>query len=762
MKKAILLFLYLLAANSKAQISPSIAVQFYVDANNNCVYNPGEQFIYNVPMTISYMTAASTVQVLSINSPSASACGASTVYLWNATLSIPGTNTIMPNMPGVIPNLSCGSFTNLTYNTNSIVYLPVSVAPGVAVGGTVFNFICGSGPAIGTNTNLGMSSGTLGLCSNVGNDSLSVSFNLSNIFGCSPTSSMSPRTYSLILDGTVFDTFTITGGFFSNTFTTSPTNSSQMQEFYTSTQAYITVYPTLPPSFTVVGTHTLQIKSSLVYNNPQSFLDFSCVINSVPCSKITGRFYNDCNNNCVFDANDTYGVGSNATGLVYNAASNFSLTFYPNPTDGKYAVYLPTTQAYSLTQFPTITTPSITPSFTACTIGTIAIPSGGGTYTFTFGYKNNSPILVDPSVYLHRINSTSNIISPLVGVTFGLQLTNSWWNICNSSTINPGKVKVTLPKFINYVSSVSGPVPTLAPGPILDTLIWAVPNFSTASNWWTASFASFSAVVNVTAVPNTNFTINATIYPTTDINLTNNSYNWIRTIGGPFDPNGKWTEVAGLQPNGDLPFGTTQFIYKIGFQNIGNAPAINVKTADTIDANFDLSSLRVLQSSFPVSTQTDYQTREVLFHFNGIFLPASSVNEPGSHGFVRYSIQLNPGVPVNTVLKNRAHNYFDFNEPVATNQTTNKLVIATALNELGEEDKSVRAMPNPFSDDIRLVSEQKITHVAVFNLVGELLNELNPGSNDVEVRLSDLPSGIYIVKVTYENLKGSSIKIIKH
>jgi hypothetical protein len=760
MKKAILLFLYLLSGHLKAQPSASIAVQFYVDANSNCVYNLGEQLLYNVPFTISYVTAASTVQTLSYGTPTFQACGATTLYPWNPQLS-PVNNTLTPILAGLSANLSCGVYTNIAYNTNSIVYLPVSIAPGNAVGGTIGSFICGSGPAMATNTNVPMNGGTVGLCSNVGNDSLSINFNLVNIFGCNPSSSVSPRTYSLILDGSVFDTFTLTSGFFSNTFSTSLQNGSQISEWYTNSQAYINVYPSLPSSFTVLGTHTLQIKSSLIYNNAQSFLDFSCVVNSIPCSKVTGRFYNDCNNNCIFDGTDSYGVGYHATGLIYNSAINYSLTFHPNYTDGKYSVYLPTTHAYSLTQYPTVANPSLSPTFTACTLGTITIPAGGGTYTYTFGYKNNGAINVDPGVYFSRLNSTSNNISPLVGVTFGIQLTNASWNICGSSQLNPGKVKVTLPKFINYLSSVSGPTPTFVTGPLLDTLIWTVPNFSTAANWWASAFASFSAVVNATAVANTNFTINTTIYPTTDINLSNNSFNWIRTVGGPFDPNGKWTEAPGLQPNGDVPFGTTQFIYKIGFQNIGNAPAINVKTADTMDVNFDLSSLRVLQSSYPVSTQINHQTREVLFYFNGIYLPDATTNEPGSHGFVRYSIQLKPGVPVNTVLKNRAHNYFDFNEAVATNQTSNKLVVATAINEMGEVDYSLRAMPNPFSDGIRIVSEQEITHVAVYNLLGELVNILDTDSKEVALSLTELSSGIYIVKVSYGHLKTSSIKVIK-
>lgn len=754
------LMLALYAFQHKAQPTATVAIQYFIDANSNCTYDGGEQLLYNIATSYSYMTNASTVAINAVPTASMGACGASTLYLWNAQLS-PANNTFMPTQAGVVPVAGCGSYTNLAYNSNSIVMFPVTVAPGVAIGGTVFSFICGAGPAAGNNT-VPINNGTVGLCSNIGNDSLAISFNLANVFGCSNSSSVAPRTYSLFLDGVLFDSFTLSNAL--NTFTnaTSSLNQSKMNEFYTSTQAYITVSPKLPSTFTVLGSHTLAIKSGTIYTNSQSYLDFSCVLNSVPCSKVTGYFYNDCNNNCLFDGPDTYGVGNYATGMLYNSANNFSITFHPNQFDGKYSVYLPTNLAYTLSQYPSTWSPTIASSFTPCVTNNIIVPAGGGTYTYTFGYKNNLPVLVDPSVYIYRINSTSPIISPLVGIHFGVTLSNSWWNICNASGANPGKLKVTLPKFINYLNTVSGITPTLVSGPTLDTLIYAVPNFSNVGNWWSNAYTSFSAAVNLTAVANTQFTINARITPATDINLSNNSYNFIRTIAGPFDPNGKWTEVNGLQANGDVPYGTTEFIYKIGFQNIGDAPAINVKTSDTIDQNFDLSSIRVLQSSFPVSLQTDLQSREVLFHFNGILLPAASVNEPGSHGFVRYSIKLKPGVPVNTILKNRAHNYFDFNEAVATNQTSNKLVLAVALNELGEQDQRLQVMPNPFKDALRLVSDQEMSTIVVYNLVGKELKRFELNGKVADLDLSEQASGLYLIRVGYSGEKFSTIKVVKH
>jgi hypothetical protein len=251
------------------------------------------------------------------------------------------------------------------------------------------------------------------------------------------------------------------------------------------------------------------------------------------------------------------------------------------------------------------------------------------------------------------------------------------------------------------------------------------------------------------------------IFPTADINLNNNTYNWSSYIGGPFDPNGKWAEAPDMLANGDIPFGTQEIIYKIGFQNVGNAPAINVTTLDTIDNNFDLNTIKMLQSSFPVDMQVDKVSRLVGFHFKNINLPDATTNEPGSHGFVKYSIKLKPGVAVNTVLKNRAHNYFDFNMPVATNQTSNKLVKVVSIIEEKGSANYLSAIPNPFSSALKIVSEKGLRSVKVFNLMGALLMDVESSSNEVDLDLTSLTPAIYLIRTTAADGSKSTIKVIK-
>ena len=52
-------------------------------------------------------------------------------------------------------------------------------------------------------------------------------------------------------------------------------------------------------------------------------------------------------------------------------------------------------------------------------------------------------------------------------------------------------------------------------------------------------------------------------------------------------------------------------------------------------------------------------------------LPDSNVNEPASHGFIKYSIKKYNTVGIGSVIKNTAYIYFDFNAPVVTNTVVN-------------------------------------------------------------------------------------------
>ena len=151
-----------------------------------------------------------------------------------------------------------------------------------------------------------------------------------------------------------------------------------------------------------------------------------------------------------------------------------------------------------------------------------------------FGFKNQFTIPSDPGIYIHRSGGPLNS-NPGVGVEYGIYITKNWlngFNTCVPLGVNPGKVKFILPKFINYVSSLTGPSPTLVTGVNADTLVWNITNFSNYNNIiWSNYFATFSLAISPTVTSGTPFTLQGIIQPLTDINTTNNISTQVRYCG---------------------------------------------------------------------------------------------------------------------------------------------------------------------------------------------------------------------------------------
>jgi uncharacterized repeat protein (TIGR01451 family) len=135
-----------------------------------------------------------------------------------------------------------------------------------------------------------------------------------------------------------------------------------------------------------------------------------------------------------------------------------------------------------------------------------------------------------------------------------------------------------------------------------------------------------------------------------------------------YDPNDKQVFPIGYSEEHYVHPDTT-LEYLIRFQNTGNAPATDVIIRDTIDANLDLSSFQLLTNSHPVYTTVKPADREVEFYFQDIMLPDSVNNEPESHGFVSFSIDINEGAPLLNEINNRVYIFFDNNPPIVTNTT---------------------------------------------------------------------------------------------
>ncbi|WCL82672.1 T9SS type A sorting domain-containing protein [Saprospira sp. CCB-QB6] len=193
--------------------------------------------------------------------------------------------------------------------------------------------------------------------------------------------------------------------------------------------------------------------------------------------------------------------------------------------------------------------------------------------------------------------------------------------------------------------------------------------------------------------------------------------------------------------------------YTIHFQNLGTAPAYTVVVRDTLDASFDVSSLTNLQFSHP-ATMTVENGNILVFTFNNINLADANSDEPGSHGFINYSINRDPNLPLGSVIPNKAAIYFDFNAPVITNLSEAMISAPTSTRQLELLNSSFKVFPNPSQGQYFVSFEQsqpQDLHLQVYNMQGQLLIEQTqadaPTSGQMSFDLSNFPAAHYLLRI---------------
>lgn len=85
-------------------------------------------------------------------------------------------------------------------------------------------------------------------------------------------------------------------------------------------------------------------------------------------------------------------------------------------------------------------------------------------------------------------------------------------------------------------------------------------------------------------------------------------------------------------------------------------------------------------------------------------------------------------------------------------------------NELSSSKNKLTALkvyPNPTTNFINIESTQGIKSLKIFNLEGKLLKEINEENDIKQIDFSSFSSGIYLLKVDFENHKTENFRIIK-
>ncbi|MEN0002660.1 MAG: T9SS type A sorting domain-containing protein [Bacteroidota bacterium] len=214
---------------------------------------------------------------------------------------------------------------------------------------------------------------------------------------------------------------------------------------------------------------------------------------------------------------------------------------------------------------------------------------------------------------------------------------------------------------------------------------------------------------------------------------------------GSYDPNDKRAFVDGRLSEDYLPPGSA-LEYQIRFQNTGTDTAFTVVILDTLAAQFDVSTIRLGAASHPFQFSM-FEDHILEFRFNDILLPDSTTNNAASQGFVNFSIELKEEVLIGEVISNDAAIYFDFNDPIITNDLMLMYDFPTSVlaPDNSREDQLI-VFPNPANTHLyfKSLGTSEDYDILLYDIHGRLV-ERQRGLAPMEV--STLAGGVYLVKV---------------
>lgn len=354
---------------------------------------------------------------------------------------------------------------------------------------------------------------------------------------------------------------------------------------------------------------------------------------------------------------------------------------------------------------------------------------------FNYGYNCNAATGFDLFVYASGFLRFVN---------------NSYISIhAGNAFCTPKNGVVTLNIDPQYSYQSAAPAPTSVSG---QTVTWNVNNLSGSNSEYI--YVTLSAVDTLT--PGDTACNVVTITPTSgDINAANNTYNYCDIIHASMDPNDKK-----VSPLSDIAAGQ-ELTYTINFENMGDDIAFNIHVVDTLSANLDLSTFKLVSSSHAVNTNFyNYgSTKIARFDFNNIQL--ADKNHPESNkGFIIYKVRAKANLAPGTEITNTAHIYFDINPAVVTNTVRSKIPNPNSIGRVEKED-GITVYPNP-ADNVLFIDSKtdRFSKALLVNALGQVIAEqgIRKGTNSIET--SGLSSGIYYL-ILNGNEGTRSVKITK-
>lgn len=241
-----------------------------------------------------------------------------------------------------------------------------------------------------------------------------------------------------------------------------------------------------------------------------------------------------------------------------------------------------------------------------------------------------------------------------------------------------------------------------------------------------------------------------------DVTPDNNSSRLLQGVIAAYDPNDK-TEAHGRQIIfEEFDVTTDELTYTIRFENEGNAEAFDVRITDTLDAQIDETSIRMIDASHDyVLTRID---NELEWFFEDINLPPSVPNTLIGHGHVTFKAKLKPGIQVGSIVPNYASIYFDTNPPIVTDVFETEFVEPLSINEFSSQ---FSIYPNPTNGLINIQSKKDFNAWQIIDLQGKVISSAQTEAvKSLEINVSTIKSGVYILVLSSDEQE-AKFKLIK-
>ncbi|MEO6037601.1 MAG: T9SS type A sorting domain-containing protein, partial [Saprospiraceae bacterium] len=236
-----------------------------------------------------------------------------------------------------------------------------------------------------------------------------------------------------------------------------------------------------------------------------------------------------------------------------------------------------------------------------------------------------------------------------------------------------------------------------------------------------------------------------------DIFPGDNHVEWTQTVVGSYDPNDKQVSPGENEWGGSIYEKDSVLRYTIRFQNTGSHPATTVEIRDTLDEDLDVGSIITGATSHPFKMLFEGKNG-LIFRFENINLPDSLFSQAASQGFVTFTIQRKPNLPIGTVIPNRAGIYFDFNAPVPTNWVESVLRPPAGTGPEPLRQFNIALFPNPntgcFKIELPAAAPPGMS-LRIIDLAGRLVVEKQTeiGSAYQVVNAESLLPGLYFLEV---------------